>query len=233
MRKVIKREFSSYFTSPIGYFYLAAITLLSGYTFYTSALRFHSISLTGVLNGMILILLFLLPLFASQQLQTKRYGETESQISSVVGSFLSAFFLHGIGMGIVVLYAIVSAFSGSVDAGLLINNLIGLLFLGAALISIGLFISSLVEKKVVSAIISIVVSVLIMLAEYGGGSITNRTFERIFHFISLGSHYESFTYGILDVANILFFLSISAIFLFLTIWLEERKQNRFHREDSE
>ena len=87
-----------------------------------------------------------------------------------------------------------------------------------------MFISSLTESQVVAAIITFAVELLLLLIELITQFINNEIVTKIVNEISVYERYNSFTRGTLDYSNIIFFISVIAIFVFLTIRIQDRKR---------
>ena len=105
-----------------------------------------------------------------------------------------------------------------------VGNMIGLFLLGAALIAIGMFISSLTENQVVAAVGSFAVSLFILLTDTLASVVGVDFISAIIEGLSFNGHYTNFTSGILDAVDLIFFLSVSVVFIFLTVRVFEKKR---------
>ena len=111
-----------------------------------------------------------------------------------------------------------------IDACVCLGIFLGILLYGCSLIAIGMFVSSLTESQVVSAVLGIVLSMLIALMD-GFSSMINNTFlSSVVEKLSFMGRFETFSAGILDFSNVIFFLSICAVFIFLTVRALEKKR---------
>ena len=90
------------------------------------------------------------------------------------------------------------------------------LLYGAAIIAIGVFISSLTESQIVALVATVGVSILLMLVDSFSGLVDNAVFQTIVNWISFQSRYTPFTNGIFNVSSVVFFLSVVVVFNFLT-----------------
>jgi ABC-2 type transport system permease protein len=106
-----------------------------------------------------------------------------------------------------------------------VGNYMGIIAAVAAFISIGMFISALTENQVIAAVVSY--CVLMGLWMLGWLSANQTGFIRSFiDFISFGNKFNEFTMGIFNPASVIYYLSVSGIFLFLTVrMLEQRRWN--------
>lgn len=233
MIAVMKRELSSYFLSVLAYVYLAIFTLFSGiYFFVTCLYGYGSNNLTHVFGNLFAIVIFLVPILTMKLWSEEKKQKTDQLLltspvrltSIVFGKYLAALLIFLTGLFITIVYAgIISVFA---DPGwpLVLTNFLGLLLLGAALISIGLFISSLTESQLISAIVSFAISLLIMMMDSLSSFINIKLLANLFNAISFNRHYQNFTSGILNLTDIVFFLSVSLTFIFLNIRVLEKKR---------
>ena len=104
------------------------------------------------------------------------------------------------------------------------GNFLGILFFGSGLISVGLFISSLTESQVVAAVASFAVSLGLMLLDVVSGMTSVSWVATLLSWLSFSGRYETFTQGIFDYSNAVFFLSFTAVFLLLTVQSLNRKR---------
>lgn len=96
--------------------------------------------------------------------------------------------------------------------------------MGAALIAVGMFISSLTESQLVAAIVTIVVDVALLLVDSLASLMPTTSLQNLIMGLSMADHYGNFTMGILDFADAFFFLSIIALFIFLTSRVLEKRR---------
>ena len=122
------------------------------------------------------------------------------------------------------LYFLIVGIYGHVKVPLLFGNLLAVLLVGAALIGIGLFISSITENQLSAAIATMAtlfaLTFLSMLCQYIGFYPVRFVFESL----SLFYRFQYFTQGIFDFAGLFYYLSIAAVFLFLTVRVFDRRR---------
>ena len=104
------------------------------------------------------------------------------------------------------------------------NALIGLLLLGGALISIGMFISSLTESSVISCILTLVIFLLIMLSSSLVGLTGSQLLTSIVDYLALIDMYTEFTDGVLRITNVVYLLSLTSVFCFLSVRAVEKRR---------
>lgn len=232
MSAIIKRELNSYFGSAIGYIVLAVFYFFSGVFFNFYCLYQNSSALGPVFSNMLMIILFLMPLVTMKSFAEEKRQKTDqalltapiSLFEMVMGKFFGAFILYVICNAIFIIYALIIAIFATPDWAVILCTLIGMLLMGAALLSIYLFISAMTESQVIAAVLSIGAGLLIYLLD-SLSSLANVEFvTTIINAISFNRNLSNFTYGILSLHNVVYFLGVTAIFLFLTVRVFERRR---------
>lgn len=234
MAAIFKREFKAYFFSPIGYFVLAILFFFAGGFFYLYNILSSSPDLTYVYNGLFsIVLLAVLPILTMRLFSDEKRQRTDQALLTapvslsgiVLGKFLAALVLFALGIAITLVYAVIIAFLVTPDWSMILGNYLGLLLLGGAVISIGLLISSLTESMFISALGTFGVSfVLVMLDNLTAIFSGNKVVAAIVNFLSVSQRYNNFTLGLIHYNDIIFFLSIMALFLFLTVRVLDHKR---------
>jgi len=107
---------------------------------------------------------------------------------------------------------------------MVIGNFIGLFLLGAALIAVCLFISSLTENQVIAAVGGFGASLFLILLDAMQHVVANRTLRMLFNHMSFNGRYRGFTIGVIAFMDVVFFLSIAACFICLTVIVLERRR---------
>ena len=234
MGAVFKREFKSFFTSPVGYILLAVMTCASGYFFFLFNIYSMSADLSYVFSNLFTVVLLILPILTMRLFSEEKRQRTDQALLTspasltgiVMGKFLAALLMYVLSLVILLVFAVVIAFQVTTPSwSVIIGNFLGLILLGGLVISIGLLISSLTESQLIAAIGTLGVSVaLIML--YSLSSIFSNIpwIATVVDFLSVSQKYTEFTSGILNYAYVIFFLSMQALFVFLTVRVLDRKR---------
>lgn len=231
MFAILKRELSAYFASPIGYIYLAVFYVFSGYFFF-GVLYSNTTSLSKVFNGMFTIIMLLIPILTMRLLSEDRKNKTDQAlltapinlISLVMGKFLSALIVYALGVAITLVYAIIIATFARPDWMVICGNIVGMLLLGAALIAIGMFISALTENQVIAAVGGFAAGFSLILVDSLSTLVTIDWLSSFISGLSFMVRYDEFTSGILDISNVLFFVSVCAVFIFFTVRVFEKRR---------
>ena len=230
---ILKKEFRSYFNSPIAYIFITFFLGISAWLFFQNFFLVNQAEMRGFFGLMPWIFLFFIPAVTMKLwAEEKKIGTIEILMTLpirdyevVVGKFLASFAL----LAVTVLLTLVIPFSvmslGNPDVGTLIAGYIGLLLMGGAYIAIGFFASTLTENQIIAFIIGIVVClVLLLIGEDFVLFKTPNWLFPIFSYLGLGAHYSSILRGVLDSRDIIYYLSMIGFFLYLsTLAVESRK----------
>lgn len=235
MRAVFKREFKAYFTTPIGYIVLCAFYAYLGLMFWTTY-GAGVPDITGIISGTSVINFFFIPILTMRLMCEDRRQKVDQAlltapvklISIVLGKFLAAFAVFAMAYAPTVIFEFVFASKVSVNVMTYIYSLIGVLLLGATLISIGMFISCLTESTAVAAILAIVVNIVFMLMSMFSDAVKdNKWFgwlSKVFDKLDFITASENFNYSIFRFADIIYFVSITAVFVFLSVRSLEKRR---------
>ena len=232
MGAIFRREVRSYFTSPIGYIFIAAFYAYSGIIFANSSLESGYTRLTGLFNSLLLIIIVLIPILTMRTISEEKRSKTDQCLltapvslgSIVLGKFFGAFLVYMLGVAITIILTIVVAAFGTPDWNVIVGNIVALALLGGAYIAIGIFCSSFTENQVVSAVASFISLIAASYLSIIGNIIPNETIANIITKISFGERYYAFTCGLFDFSNVVFFISAIAAFLFLTVRVLEKRR---------
>ena len=233
MRAVFKREFKSYFSSPIGYIYLGVMFFFSSVAF-VQMLNAHVSQIEYVFSQMFATAMMLIPLITMRLLSEEKRLKTDQLLFTnpvnisgvVIGKYLAAFLMYMIAISSTLVYIVIVSTFVSPNWNIFLGNYLGLALLGAALIAIGMFISALTESQVISGIMTFASVVLIMSIDTVMVKIPESMswVSKVIGSLSFTTRYSDFITGILDIRHILFFVSIAAVFVFLTVRIIERRR---------
>ena len=231
MLAILKREMSNYFTSPIGYIFLAVFYFFSG-MFFTSVLAANTTDITYVFSSLFTVLIFIIPLLTMRSMSEDKKQKTDQLLLTsplnlsglVAGKFLAAFLMYCIALAVTVVYSLILAAFAVPEWPVVIGNILGALLLGAALISIGVFISSLTENQLIAAVGSFAVMMFILMIDGFASLIPVTQIASIITSLSFMSRYNDFVTGILNISNILFFISVAVVFNFFTARVLEKRR---------
>ncbi|MEF2884579.1 MAG: ABC transporter permease subunit [Ruminococcus sp.] len=232
MGAILKRELGAYFSSATAYVVMAVYFFFSGLFFNFYVFSQNSTNLTYVFNNMFYIIMFLIPIitmktFAEEKKQKSDQALLTSPCSLteiVLGKFLGAFVMYTICTCIFLVYAIVISFFAQPQWSVILCTFLGTLLLGVSMIAINVFISVLTESQVVAAVLGMGVGLIISMMSYFVSLVSIEWIKTVLEKISFMSYYENFTYGILSITDVVFFLSVIALFLFFTVRALEKRR---------
>ncbi|WP_055436774.1 gliding motility-associated ABC transporter substrate-binding protein GldG [Lacinutrix algicola] len=230
MLALLKKEINSFFASPIGYLVIAIFLLLNGLflwlfkgEFNVLDYGFADLSSFFLLSPWILI--FLIPAVTMRSFSDeKKQGTLEllltkpiSHLQIVLGKYFGAFLLIILALIPTLLYVYtvnqLGKPVGNLDVGSTLGSYLGLLFLVAAYTAIGIFSSTLSDNQIVAFIIAVFLCFLFYVGFEGLADILGNFVEQI----GMASHFKSMSRGVLDTRDIIYFLSVTALFIFLTV----------------
>ena len=234
MRAVLKREIRSYFTSPIGYVCIAVLLALFGYWYYIVMLSGSSANITYVYSYMFSYCMMVIPILTMRTISDDQKNKTDqalltapvSVMGIVIGKFLAAFFVYFIALTGTLIPCVVISFIGAPNWSEILGNYVGSLLYGGAMISIGVFISSLTVSQIIAAIGTFAVSILLVIIGQISSSFSGTWIADVVKWISFESRYSPFTQGQFNLSSVVYFISVMAIFVFFTTRKIESRRYR-------
>ncbi len=220
---IMKKELQSFFYSPVAYIVFASFLMIVGYLFWVILISSSMASLEPMLYNAAFILLLASPVLTMRLVSEEKKSHTiellltspVSPFEIIAGKFLACFVLYLALIALTLQYPLVlSAYSTEFDLGPVYSGYIGLVLLGAAYISLGLFASTLTENQIVAAMLSF--GGLILFWIFGWAKhIFDNAFGELLGNLSIFDRYAEFLRGIVDSGNVIFFLIFSLTWLFL------------------
>ena len=234
MSAILKREFLAYFRTPLGSVLISVMYLLTGYYFFTYNIFGNTTDTNMLFSALFSIVLFLVPVLTMRLLSEERRAKTDqtlltspvSRFGIVMSKYLAALSVYVLAISGTLVMALVLQIYSQPDWPVVFGNFLGLLLLGAALIAICLFISSLTENQVIAAVGGFAASLFLILLDAMQHVVAGRALRTLFGHMSFNGRYRGFTIGIVAFADVLFFLSIAAFFLCITVVVLERRRWR-------
>jgi ABC-2 type transport system permease protein len=225
------KEIRGYFTSPVAYVVALMFVALTGYFFVRSVdsiltgADFPEASLRETMTQIsIFILPWLAPVLTMRLLaEEQKIGTIELLLTSpvrdwevVLGKFLAAMTFFLVTLALTFWYVLMLEWRGNPDLGPLLSGYLGIILYGGAAISIGLMASSFTSNQIVAAVISLGILVLLTFLEVAANQVTGVT-ATIVGQMGMTTHFSDFVRGIIDTGNIVYYVSLMAVFLFLTV----------------
>lgn len=233
MGAIFRREMKAYFTSPIAYIFIAVFYLYTSVLFVNYNAYYGTTDMSMVFSGAFTIIMILLPLLTMRLFTEEKRQRTDQCLltapvnltSIVLGKFFAAVCIFLCAMAIYVLFVItLVALAGSVEWATVIGTFTALLLLGAAFISIGLFVSAMTENQIVAFLFSFAIIMFFYLIDMLAAMVRIQWLRTIMTALGFYTRYYEFTTGILNVPSLIFFLSTIFIFNFLTVRVLEHRR---------
>jgi len=247
---VFKKEMRLYFGSPVAYVVSFFFLIISGWFFSQIFLFYSDASMRSFMQpqfgqnlnvienvmrplftNMSVVLLFFIPMLTMRLFaEEKRSGTIELLLSYPVrdgevlaGKFLAALALYGILLGLTLLYPGLVAYFTRVEWGPILSGYLGLVLTGAVFLAVGVLVSSLTENQIVAGFGTFGILLAFWIvgwgAEFAGG-----TLRAVLQYLSIGDHLDSFTRGLVDTKDLVYYVTGVALALFLTLRSLESKR---------
>ena len=221
---IASKEFKSYLTSPMAYVVTSVFLVLTGVFFGISPSTYVETSIRGFLEAGSIVLLFLASVLTMRLLaEERKMGTLELLLTApvrdsevIVGKFLGSLGVLTVMLVLTFYYPILLIWFGDPDMGPIASGYLGIFLLGGATLAVGLFASSLTSNQIVAA----VVAGGILFALWFIGMAVNLLPEalgEVIGYLSLSYYFPDFMRGVIDTRGIIYYLSITALFLFLAI----------------
>ena len=238
------KELAGYFVQPVAYVVMTVFLLLGGFFFFSLLQRFamlvqmysamqnpqvlqrinlNQIVLEPLLHNLSIVLVILVPAITMRSFaEEKRTGTYELLLTApirtgeiVAGKFIAAASFMLIMIGLAGMFPLILVAFGNPEVGVMFAGYLGLAFLAVSFVSIGLFTSSLTQNQIIAAIscfgLLLLLFVISWPAQAGGSS-----FSDLLRYLSLPDHFAQMVTGIIDTRDIVYFLSLIFVALFLT-----------------
>jgi ABC-2 type transport system permease protein len=240
---IFKKEMRLYFTSPIAWVILTIFLFIAGYFFYSIFAFYTLASMQSAMNPQMardlnvtdsvlrplfsnisVILLLLMPLVTMRLFaEERRSGTIELLLTYpvrdgavLIGKYLAAIALYALMLVLTLVYPALIAYFARPEWGVLLTGYLGLLLMGATFLAVGIFASSLTENQIVASIttfgILLIFWVIGWSSDYAGG-----TWGRLLTHVSLLEHFDSFSKGVLDTKDVIYYVDFTVVALFLTL----------------
>jgi len=240
---VFKKEMQLFFGSPVAYVVFTFFLLISGWFFSQIFLYYSDISMRSFMQpgmaqslnitdsvmrplftNMSVVLLFFMPMLTMRLFaEEKKSGTMELLLTYPVrdgevlaGKFLAAGALYVILLGLTLVYPGLIAYFTRIEWGPILTGYLGLVLAGATFLAVGVLISSLTENQIVAGFGTFGVLLGLWIigwgAEFAGGSL-----RAVLQYLSITEHMDTFSRGLIDTKDLVYYLSAIALALFLTL----------------
>lgn len=230
---ICRKELQMYFYSPVAYVAFAFYFLLAGFFFANDFLYSMTVDIRPLFSNMILFYLFIIPLLTMRLVSDElRQGTDELLLTSpaniteiILGKYAAAVTVHLLLVVCSLLYPAIMGVYGELDQPVLWLSYFGLLLLGAAMMAVGLFCSTLSSHQMVAGIAAFAMLLLLWVVDWLGYSIFTSG-KDFFGLFSIVQRLTNFQKGIFDLPDVLFYITMIVLFVVLSIQTLERKRWR-------
>ncbi len=238
---ICRKELNSYFVSPIAYGLMAFFALVAGFFFCSATAIFVQRGMESqmmgrgfpmsvnewvvrpVLSNVSVIGLFLIPMITMRLFaEEKRSGTYEllatspvNDIEIILGKWVAAVMMYGCILGITLLDLLLLYAWGKPDWKPMLVGFLGLVLQGGALLAIGTFISNTTRSQIVAGVATFAVCLLLWVLDWVTAFGTS-AWAKVVSYCSVLTHFEPFSKGVIDTKDLLFYISLIVLGLFLT-----------------
>jgi len=232
MFAIYKREVTSYFTTPIGYVFMAVFLAVSGFLFSLTTLQSQTSDVSSYFQFLMFAYVVVIPLLTMKSFSEERRTRTEQLLLtapvSLTGIVLAKFFaaltmfVSTLLLSCVYFYPL--SLYGEVNWPRVWGSLFAMLLIGMTFIAIGLFVSSLTENQFTASLGTIGILLFLMILAMVNSLIDSYVIRSVLSWVSIYSRYANFTYGIFDFGAVVYYISICVVFLFLSVRVFEKRR---------
>ncbi|HJN76184.1 MAG TPA: ABC transporter permease subunit [Myxococcota bacterium] len=220
---IFKKELRVYFVSPLAYVFLGVFLLIAGMFFYLGVALTGEASLRVMLGNLAVALIFVLPMLTMRHFAEEQDSGTFellmtsplSPVSLIVGKWLASLAMCVLMLAGTLLFPAILAYYGDPDWGIVGTSYLGLLLVCAAFCATGIFASSLTNDQVAAGMGGIVMLLPFWMIGSAGALVGDKA-QAVLDQLALLPHLRGFTKGVIDSADILYFVAFTFVFLFLT-----------------
>ncbi len=239
---LIQKELRAYLASPVAYVVGAIFLLVSGFLYasittvvarqtlqflqfqgFTPQLSINEMILRPTYRNMVVVLILITPILTMRLFaEEKRSRTIELMMTSpisiatiIFGKYLAALSLYVLMLSLTVYMPILMALFGSVEWGPVLSGYLGLVLIGAVFLAIGLFGSTLTENQIIAASVSFGLLLVFWLLGWAATAAGSGEVGRLLTYLSFFEHLDNFMKGVIDLGDIVYFVSLAAFGLFL------------------
>ncbi len=221
---IASKELKSYLTSPMAYVVTGIFLVLTGFFFSISPSTFLETSINGFMQpGSVLLLLLAAVLTMRLLAEERKMGTLELLLTTpvrdsevIIGKFLGSLAILTLMLLLTLYYPLLLMIFGDPDLGPIATGYLGLFLLGATSLAVGIFASSLTSNQIVAAVVAGGILFALWFVGMGAGFLP-QGLGKLLGYFSLSFYFPDFVRGVIDTRGVIYYLSISALFLFLAI----------------
>ena len=242
---IARKELNAYFRSPIAYIVLAVFAVIFGFFFYSMIslfmrqvfeqaqyteqygrvypLNVNEMVIRPLLMNVSVVCLFMTPMITMRLFaEEKKTGTIELLMTSpvtemqiILGKFLASFLLYAAMLGITLVYILILFRYGNPDWKPLVSGYLGQLLLGGCFLSFGLLLSTFTRNQLVAGSLTFGLFLMLWIINWVS-DYSSTGIGKIANYLSFTTHIENFSKGVLDLKDVVYYLSVMGLGLFLT-----------------
>lgn len=234
MKGIFRKECLQYFTSFMGYLFIAVFLLLCGLFFYLVNIVSQNSDIKVFFSTVIPFLVFLVPMLTMRSYAEERKQRTEELLLTapvtlwdiVLGKFFAAWFLFALPLLFTLSFPVILARYGTCELWVVVVNYLAILLIGGAVIALGLLVSVLSEHQIVAGIVSYCLIIVLFYMEQVAFILGDGFLGGVFRFLALNTHLTKLSYGVLDLVDVAYFTSLILLSLWCAVLVLEEKKNQ-------
>ena len=225
---IMKRELKSYFTSPVAYIVTALFLIIAGILFYSSFFLYDRAELRRFFSSLPLLLSFFIPALTMRIFaEERRVGSIETlmtlpvtELDVVTGKYLASFISTLIMLAPTLFYILPTVIFGSPDFGPIVGGYLGAIFLCASYTAIGVFATSVTKNQIIAFFTGFIICIVLTLIDSFLVFLPSPIVS-LLSYLSANGHFTSISRGILDTRDLIYFISLTALFFATTVKVQQ------------
>ncbi|HYD67967.1 ABC transporter permease [Azospirillum sp.] len=222
---ILRKELAEYFSTPIAYAVLIVFWVVSGYFFSFNLFFVNAMNMVTAFHNMSVLLILVTPLITMRVFSEEaKTGTLEllltlplSDTQIVLGKFLASLLVMVLMLAGTATAVVPLLLFGEPDLGPILGGYLGVTLLGTAFLAIGVLVSSLSQNQIVAALVTWAVIVLLWFVDYAASLNLDYTLTRLLNHLSFSVHYVDLIRGVLNGTTVVYFASVIAAALVLTV----------------
>lgn len=236
MCAIYKKELRSYLTSMTGYIFMAVLLAVTSLYYVANCLVGGYPVFGAILSSVYFVLLIIVPVLTMRSMAEEKRQKTDQLLMTapvslwkiVMGKYLAMVTIFLIPMAVICLYPLILLQFGSVSLPMAYTAVLGYILFGAACLAIGLFLSSVTESQVIAAVLTFGVLFFLNMASGIANVIgASGILSSVLNALCIYQPFLNFVQGIFDLTGILYYLTVIALSLFLTVQLLQKKHGTY------
>ncbi len=242
MKAIFNRELRTYFRTPVGYIFLSVFIFFAALMFFFSNLMTGQTNMSAFFANVGLVFVFVIPILTMRLFSEERKSKTDQLLLTapvrvteiVLGKFCAAAAVLAMGVGATMLFIPIMELYGTPAVAETLIGYVGLFLMGLFFVSLGMFMSSVTESQVIAAVSTLgIIFFLWFLGQLsltfseiltGGLAWLGKGIDALLNFVSVNNRLYDFTLGTLSAVPLFYFLSLTFLFVFLTIQVIESRR---------